>query len=280
MATSLAYLRLQSTRIDDWAEFADLLGCGVSRRDAGLALRLDEAAYRILIDEGGADDLRSLGFLTDDAGRAGALAKLGGAAAEGDDGILRFADPDGVEIELVAALEANATPFHSARLAQGFVADGSGFGHALLKVADMDRSVAFYTHVLGGALSDHILLGDDGGTARIAFVHFNERHHSLALMEGGIGSQRRLQHFMLELRSLEDLGRTYDRMIDSRFGIAATLGQHSNDRSLSFYSATPSGLWVEIGCGSIRIEDEAAWRTAEYRSTSLWGHRPPPPRDR
>ncbi len=280
MTMSLAYLRLRSTRLDDWTEFAELVGCGVTKRGNSIALRLDDAAYRILIDENGPDDLSSLGFVADAAGQAHAIEQLGDAAAEHGDGILRFTDPDGVAIELVDRLENGAETFRSPRLDNGFAADGSGFGHALLKVADIDRSVAFYTRVLGGSLSDHILLGEGGATARIAFVHFNQRHHSLALMEGKIGSGRRLQHFMIELNSIEDLGRTYDRMTDSRFGIAATLGQHSNDRSLSFYSATPSGLWLEIGCGSVVIADQAAWQPAEYNSTSLWGHRPPGACDR
>ena len=50
-----------------------------------------------------------------------------------------------------------------------------------------------------------------------------------------------------QAKSLEDVGRAYDRAMDARVNIVNSLGQHSNDPMLSFYVQTPSGFNVELG---------------------------------
>jgi hypothetical protein len=52
------------------------------------------------------------------------------------------------------------------------------------------------------------------------------------------------------------------------------LGKHPNDEMVSFYSRSPSGFDVDIGCGG-RRGDDATWTVTEITKPSLWGHRRP-----
>ena len=58
------------------------------------------------------------------------------------------------------------------------------------------------------------------------------------------------------------------------YAIANAIGQHPNDRELSFYVVSPSGFEVELGWNPIVVRDEAAWQPAHYQGISLWGHKP------
>jgi hypothetical protein len=88
-----------------------------------------------------------------------------------------------------------------------------------------------------------------------------------------VGSGRKgLHHFMVELRSLDDVGQGYDlaQLEDGR--VAYTLGRHTNDWMTSFYSHTPSGFFVEYGWGG-RVIDPATWQPHEtFDGPSFWGH--------
>jgi pimeloyl-ACP methyl ester carboxylesterase len=52
---------------------------------------------------------------------------------------------------------------------------------------------------------------------------------------------------------------------------ALAVGQHTNDRELSYYAMTPSGFEWEVGWNPIVI-DEKTWEPTTYQGISLWGH--------
>lgn len=93
----------------------------------------------------------------------------------------------------------------------------------------------------------------------------------LALVPAG---EATMYHFMLEMNSLDDVGYTLDRHEASGTPISAGLGKHTNDHMVSFYSASPSGFEVEIGCGGRRVDDDT-WTVTQLTKPSFWGHRPP-----
>lgn len=66
----------------------------------------------------------------------------------------------------------------------------------------------------------------------------------------------------------------FQRMRKLGFAISNGIGQHPNDREVSFYVASPSGFDVELGWNPIVVRDEAAWQPAHYQGISLWGHFP------
>ena len=73
---------------------------------------------------------------------------------------------------------------------------------------------------------------------------------------------------------MRDVGTAFERALASGTPIANTIGQHANDRMISFYSVSPDGWQVEIGATG-RVVDENWQGGMEYARISDWGHQPP-----
>jgi catechol 2,3-dioxygenase-like lactoylglutathione lyase family enzyme len=137
-------------------------------------------------------------------------------------------------------------------------------GHVLITVRDIEGALAFYRDLLGFRISDYSL-----APIKAYFLHANPRHHSIALVEAPVNV---LNHLMVELYSLDDVGQGYDLALMDREKIVATLGRHSNDLMTSFYMRTPSEFFVEYGWGG-RDVDDATWQPHEVDTlASFWGH--------
>jgi len=281
---NLSYLELGVASLADWQEYAENV-LGVASRDAGdaLHLRYDDACWRIRLVETGEDDIRCAGFelasMADlDAIRSqleGQGVKVSDATADatrarGADRLLVCTDPFGLRIELYVGDRAAADRFSSPREVSGFVTGEQGLGHMVLTVAARQRAEAFYMQGLGFLLSDHILLGKPGRELTLTFLHCNPRHHTLALAP--VPGPKRLNHIMLQVASLDDVGACLDAAQAAGVRISSSLGKHSNDKMVSFYMETPSGFEIEYGCGGVEIDD-AIWQPTTYRSTSIWGHK-------
>ena len=76
---------------------------------------------------------------------------------------------------------------------------------------------------------------------------------------------------MIEYLHLDDVGRIYDKALVEPDRIVSTLGRHSNDHVLSFYSKTPSDFMIETGWAG-RLIDVGTWQHEQIVSPSLWGH--------
>jgi 2,3-dihydroxybiphenyl 1,2-dioxygenase len=284
--TQLGYLGFQVRDLAAWERFAtQILGLGVSRRldDGGLALRLDGHEQRFFLEPGEADDLAFVGWELPDlaaleatAGRlrsAGVAVEDAGASAATRrvERLLRFRDPAGIPCELFFGPALAAEPFRSPVVRSGFVADEQGLGHLVLSARSRAESEEFYTRLLGFRLSDRIVADVFGCKADITFLHANARHHSLALSEG---HRKRLHHFMIEARSMDEVGLCFDRALRAGVPIVLTPGRHPNDRMYSFYAQTPSGFEFEFGWGGREVDD-ATWEPTTYERISEWGHHPP-----
>lgn len=284
----LGYLVFEVSDEAAWRRLlVDVIGCteGEVLPGGARAYRLDERAARILVQPGPADDLVALGFeatsreaMWDVAMRArDALAFVeegldADAAARAVTGLVRFDEPGELMVEVFHGPRIAEAPLDRARTRGGFVTGAQGLGHVALRARDVAASRAFFETVLGFSLSDHIRCElARAFQVDITFLHVNARHHTIAL---GTGLPKHLHHFMLEVATLEDLGRVYDRCFDAGVRVVQSLGQHPNDRMMSFYAKTPSGFEVEIGHGG-RVIDDATWVPTTYDRISLWGHRSP-----
>ena len=70
------------------------------------------------------------------------------------------------------------------------------------------------------------------------------------------------------------VGAAFERALRTGTPLANTIGQHANDRIVSFYSVSPGGSRVEIGaCGRVDGDDWNDMR--EYEWISDWEHQPP-----
>jgi 2,3-dihydroxybiphenyl 1,2-dioxygenase len=241
---------------------------------------MDGHAWRFQLAEGPADDLACVGWElteTELAERLAGLAAAGHETRELDPSQRGAAqrhgldDPSGVPTELVCGLDRAETPFASALVSTGFVADAEGLGHVVLTTSDKAASLRFYQDLLGFRLSDQIICELYGFDVDLSFFHVNPRHHSLAF---GGALAKRLHHFMVEAADVDQVGLCYDRAIRSGVTITQTLGRHPNDRMLSFYALTPSGFQFEFGWGGRKVDD-ATWQPTTYSQVSEWGHHPP-----
>lgn len=285
--TSLGYVVVRGS-LDEWTRFATkTIGAQPAPSAAGeLRLRLDEHAYRILIEDGepeGPRSLVALGFTVPDAAALAALetrlASRGITVREdeelrarrGVEGLRVFSDPEGNTIEAVHGLPLADTPFTSP-LGARFVTGDLGVGHAFMNSSGDAREAAeFYQRELGFKLSDTISMAELGVDGDGYFLHCNPRHHSIGFGRG-IGPIPGIDHLMLEVPDLTTVGRIMSLINDDPDHIIVTLGEHTNDHMTSFYVTTPSGFQIEYGCNGLVVDDDT-WQVAHYDEISTWGHK-------
>ncbi|MGY2491770.1 VOC family protein [Cupriavidus sp. CP313] len=294
--SNLGYVVLGVSDLSAWETFAvDIMGFQIGRREMGrlLSLRMDEHEQRIVLEAGEDDDLRAAGWQFDseealDDFVAGVRAK-GIAVAAGDaacaaarrvEKLYRIDDPNGFHHELYfgPAIASAADPFRSKVLkGPGFRTGPLGLGHLLPRALDYPATVRFYRDVLGLHVSDYIREEiAPGMVADATFFHTETgRHHSLAT--AGFPSTRILNHVMVEVQDMDDVGLAYDRCIRAGHGMNLELGHHPNDKMFSFYVRTPSGFAMEMGWGGVVI-DKTSWQVITYNKMSDWGHKRNVPR--
>jgi biphenyl-2,3-diol 1,2-dioxygenase len=251
--------------------------------------RNDDRAQRIIVSEGPRNDAVFVGFeatsreafggAVDRARAAGAKVTEGSPAMKSTrrvDDLVSINAPWSVPVEIVRGLETAAEPFESPLVPEGFLTKGVGFGHVVLIVPDLDEADRFARNALGLVQSDWLETDLGGMPLTVRFYHCNARHHSLALGSVPIEMPQRMHHVMLEMLSLDSVGRAFDRAWSAGLPIANALGRHDNDKMFSFYVVTPAGFQLEIGYGARSIE--APWTDDRlYTRISEWGHHPVTP---
>lgn len=281
--TQLAYLGFEVEDVVAWETFAiSILGMEVVERGptTGIALRMDQHAHRILVSPGRADDLSFMGWEVASHKNLDAivahLREHGNVVHEGDtalaaargvERIFCLEDPAGNSLELVTGAGREKTPFQSKKIRGGYVADQLGLGHLVITNEDNEEHRRFYCDLLGFRLSDTIVAQIGSFAIDLVFLHVNGRHHSLAF---GGPQKTRIHHVGLQLASLDDLGKTLDRVRRGGYKVATELGRHPNDHMVSFYVTSPAGFQVEIGWGGREIGP--GWRPVQHDQISLWGH--------
>lgn len=284
---ALSYVVIDSTDLERWKRFAsDLMGLSAHPVPGGLALRMDERDGRIFVQKAGVDRFNACGWeVRSEADFAKCLARLEArnisfTTASREECTLRHVfdmvwvcDPSGNRHELALGYSTAFDLFQSPAGVSGFVTGDLGLGHAVLPAPQIAKTREFLADVLGLGLSDvliHRPAGPGGPEQRIDFLHCaNGRHHSLALFEGEVPSG--CVHLMVEVATLDDVGRAYDRMLSSGTRLMATLGKHTNDHMTSFYFESPGGFAIEYGFGG-RTLDWDRHTVFESTSVSLWGH--------
>jgi len=282
--SELSYIELGVTDINAWQSYAqDVLGLSTQIHKDALLLRMDDAPWRIKVVDTGEDDIRCAGFRVADTDalqvitqrletmevnmtQASDLEK----AARGAEHLVSCEDPFGLTIELYVGQRRSSEAFSSPQNVTGFVTGDQGLGHIVLFVPDETAATDFYQKGLGFRLSDHITMGPEGRQIKLTFLHCNPRHHTLALVPAPV--PKKLNHIMLEVASLDDVGLGLDRATAQSTTISSSIGCHTNDKMLSFYMQTPSGFDIEYGYGGIVIDD-ATWKTTIFDKPSIWGHK-------
>ena len=289
--SAVGYLRIASTDTAAWMAFGTgVLGLmDAQRADAAGArfLRMDDHPFRFMIESGTADKLIAVGLeFPSAASWQAALDALTGArhtvtagsAAEAQRRcVTAFAtvqDPAGNTLELYWGRKLDYVPLTSPTGVSGFVTTyqqtgDMGFGHCVLPAPDLDTTTAFYTQFLGTGLTDTLYPPGMEGM-KINFMHANNpRQHSVALFNGPhpLG----VVHIMVEVPTLDEVGKAMKRAQAAGAHFLATLGRHVNDNMCSIYILAPGGIAVEYGYDGVLIDWENYVPTVSVEG-DLWGH--------
>jgi 3,4-dihydroxy-9,10-secoandrosta-1,3,5(10)-triene-9,17-dione 4,5-dioxygenase len=296
MITSLGYIRFETADLARWRTFgSEVLGLETvdGPDENALYFRHDEYANRFAFVPGETDRLLAAGW---EVANAKALAETverlekaghtvtAGTGEEAADrrveGLVHVDDPNGNHLEIYYSPAMNHAP-QANPYGNRFVTDvpghgGLGLGHIVLSAADIEASFAFYTELLGFRHRDSLRFpatafgGPEGEMNWVRFLGVNARHHSLGLCEVPLPGM--IFHFMLELSTLDEVGRGLDRFHQAGYDIQQSLGRHTNDKMVSFYAATPGPFQVEYGYDAILVDD-TAWTVKEITEDAYWGHK-------
>ena len=283
----LGYLLVGAPEVAEWKFYAEkVLGAMALDGPAdALYVKIDHRAFRIAILPDQDNGLIASGWLVqteDDFHAARAELTDGGVelvegTAEGAQirqvqGYFSFKDPEGHSHELAWGPISDFQPFVSPAAVSGFVTGDMGLGHVVLTaVKDFKAEADFWTSLGGFSLSDILHVPMPDGKARVHFLHCrNRRQHSLAFGELPIPGG--CIHIMLEVGSIDDVGRCLDRVAEHGVKVTATLGRHVNDDMISFYMMTPAGFSLEYGFGGKQM-DWSEHVVFETTRGSDWGHK-------
>jgi 2,3-dihydroxybiphenyl 1,2-dioxygenase len=289
--TRLGYVLVESQRLDAWRRFG-VNGLGLhsaATTDDAIALRMDAHHRRLVVIEGPAEDVVALGWQLDDADTLqtirtrlvarGVEVTEGSADAarlRGVERFWRFTGPKRLSFELFTSPVLDPNPLRMST--SGFATGAGGMGHVAITSREPESFLEFWQSIFDARVSDRIEDRLDGIGFDFTFLRLNERHHSVAIAATrGLRMdpiRTRIHHLNLQAATLDDVTAGYLRCRELGLRIANAIGQHPNDRELSFYVESPSGFEIELGWNPIVVQDESAWRTAKYRGISLWGHQP------
>lgn len=291
----LGYIVIETLKFAEWARYGrDVIGMHVDEIDADtMKFRLDDHECRFLLRRGPAEDVTALGWEIDDHTAFDEIltrvterevpiteGTAEEAALRGVERMWRIPGPKGISQEIFTTpriTDAGLTMINPG----GYVTGESGMGHVAIFSREPQSIRGYFNTVFDARLSDYIEQSlAPGAEMLIRFMRVNQRHHSVAIAGGKSLKldpfRTKVQHLNIEAASLEDMVATYERAVDAGVHIAMPVGQHSNDRELSFYSVTPSGFEWEVGWNPVLFtpEVEATWEPNNYQGISVWGHTP------
>jgi 2,3-dihydroxyethylbenzene 1,2-dioxygenase len=282
--TELGYVGIGVKDLAAWKDFATNI-VGFELADDGepdrCYLRMDYWHHRLVVHANGNDDLEYLGFRV--AGpeefrqmqyqlTEAQIPYWVGSEEEAAERhvleVLKLHDPSGNPIEIFHGPEVQASkPFHPGRRMHGrFKTGAAGMGHCLIRADDTAAMYRFYT-LLGMRGGNEYKLRLGRQVVAPIWLHCNERDHTVAF--GIPGMPRRLNHLMVEVDNLDDVGLTHELVRKHKIPVDITLGRHSNDRMYTFYFRTPSGWMLEYGWGG-----RPATHQSEYYLEDMYGHHP------
>lgn len=138
-------------------------------------------------------------------------------------------------------------------------------GHVVLRVRDLQKSVDFYTGVLGFKVSD--VYPEDMMPGGMVFMRFGGDHHGVALVGGmkdaSTGSE--LHHFAFEVATLDEVFRARKHLREHGAEITFE-GRRRAGVQIAVEFKDPDGHWLEIYWGLDQVGQDGRVRPAsEWR---------------
>jgi catechol 2,3-dioxygenase-like lactoylglutathione lyase family enzyme len=152
-------------------------------------------------------------------------------------------------------------------------------GHVGIYVSDVERSLQFYTEVLGCTITN--VSRDANGKARSAFLRFEDKHHDFVLVQAPEGldpvsaaaGQRVVQQIAFEVDSRDDFLRALTHVRVKGVEIVSGPLVHGfegdgknfgGSGSRSFYLLDPDGNRLEIYTDMMRVPNGEQFPRQEY----------------
>ncbi|WP_445169467.1 VOC family protein [Mycolicibacterium sp. Dal123E01] len=287
----LGYLVIETEKFADWRRFGrDAIGMHLDESCSDvLRFRLDDNTCRFLLRRGPAEDTTALGWEIDGHAtfetiqarvRSHGVPMTEGTAEEaalrGVERFTRFPGPNGLAQEIYVNPRTGSERLRLGA-SGGFVTGPAGMGHVAIATKRPHEMRGYYSTVFDARLSDYIDETINGLKFKIRFLRVNERHHTVAIAATTRlplnPIRTRIQHCNVQVGELQDMTMAYHRVKDLGFDIALSVGQHTNDKELSFYAVSPSGFEWEVGWNPI-VVDESTWEPTTHQGISMWGHTP------
>jgi 2,3-dihydroxybiphenyl 1,2-dioxygenase len=287
----LGYIVIETEKFADWRRFGrDAVGMHLDESAPGvMRFRLDDNECRFLLQRGPAEDTTALGWELDDHATFDTIAAritshgvplVDGspeeAALRGVERFARFPGPNGLDQEMYVSACKHTQPLSLATRG-GFVTGVDGMGHVAIATKKPHQMRGYYNTVFDARLSDYIDETINGLKFKIRFLRVNERHHTIAIASSNLFPlnpiRTHIQHCNVQVAELNDMTMAYQRVKRLGFDMTLSVGQHTNDKELSFYAMTPSGFEWELGWNPI-VVDESTWEPTTHQGISIWGHTP------
>lgn len=287
----LGYVIIETDKFADWRRFGvDAIGMHYDDMLPDvMRFRLDDNECRFLLQRGPAEDVTTLGWQVDDHETFDEiLSRVTGhdvpvvegsseeAGLRGVERVARFPGPNRLAQEVFTHAN-TSSELLAMKVRGGFVTGAAGMGHVAVTTKNPHQVRGYYDTVFDARLSDYIDETTSGLKFKIRFLRVNERHHSVAIAAVNrlpINPIRtRVQHLNIQVAELDDMTASYQRVKELGFGMALGVGQHTNDKELSYYALTPSGFEWEVGWNPI-VVDENTWEPTTHQGISIWGHTP------
>jgi catechol 2,3-dioxygenase len=141
-------------------------------------------------------------------------------------------------------------------------------GHVVIRVADLQRSVDFYTRVVGLRVSD--VYPEDMMPGGMVFLRCSPDHHGIALVGGmpGPSERRELHHFAFEVATPDEVFRARQHLREHRVPIVFQ-GRRRAGAQVAVEFLDPDGHNLEIYWGvdqvgpDGRVRPREEWRPAQ-----------------
>ena len=135
-------------------------------------------------------------------------------------------------------------------------------GHVVLKVKDLERSVDFYTQILGFCVSD--VYPENMMPGRMVFMRCNRDHHGVALVGGAPSNSNNLElhHMAFEVGTLDEVIRARDHLVKNAVPVSFE-GRRRAGCQIAVEFEDPDGHCLEIYWGLDQVGSEGQVRAPE-----------------
>ena len=150
-------------------------------------------------------------------------------------------DIDGIQSSEMQALKNKKTP-------EGLPFKITKIGHVVLRCQDIEKSVKFYTDILGFRVSD--VYPDSMVEGKMVFMRCNSDHHGVALV-GGVeqpSKNNEMHHMAFEVDTLDEVVRAREHLKKNNVDIQFE-GRRRAGVQIAVEFLDPDGHWLEIFWG-------------------------------